>query len=105
MNKFLLFVSLVALFDLAGSMLAKMWVIKSQPTYLIGTVLSFAATGFFFAKSLKFKELAIANIIWIALSIVIVAIAGYFLFNEKLSLIQILGMLIIIIGIVLVNAK
>lgn len=105
MNTFYIYVSLIAIFDLMGSMLAKMWAMKENPLYLIGTIFCFGIAGFFFAKSLKFEGLAVANIIWIVLSIVIVSIASYFFFHENLSRVQILGILTVLIGVVLVNLK
>ena len=105
MDTFLIYISLIAIFDLSGSMFGKMWALKDNPLYLFLTVICFWLAGFFFAKSLKFKDLAITNIIWIVLSIVIVSIVSYFVFQEKLSYIQIIGIFVVLVGMVLVNVK
>jgi multidrug transporter EmrE-like cation transporter len=75
MNSFLITISLVAVFDVIGSMIAKMWMLKSNPIYLIGTFICFGIAGLFFANSLKFEGVGIANIIWTILSIIIVSTA------------------------------
>ena len=105
MKIFYIYISLIAIFDLAASMFAKLWAIKDNSIYLFLTVMCFWIAGYFFAKSLKFESLAVTNIIWIVLSIVIVSIVSYFVFNEKLSLIQIIWIFVVLFGMILINIE
>ncbi len=105
MNTFLFYVILVVIFDTAAVVLAKVWALNKNPFLLIATVILFALVGLFFAYSNQFKELAIANVFWTALSTVVIAILGYFLFKESLGIFQMAGIAAIIIGLILINIK
>lgn len=65
----------------------------------------FGAAGILFCFSLKYQGIAIANIVWIAASAILVAIAGIFFFKENVTPIQITGIIILIIGLILINLK
>jgi len=105
MAKFYALIVTVALFDLIAEFAGKMWVLAGKPVYLFLTCLGFALAGYFFALSLKFEGVAIANILWIALTIILVTLMGHFIFKEHLSITNLIGMAVIIIGIILVNIK
>lgn len=106
MNKtFILYIVLIITLDAGAAMLAKLWSIHKNPLFLLGTCLAFGTAGYFFARSLQYEGVAITNIIWIALSAIIVALMGYFGFKEPLSSIQVSGILVVIIGLVLINLK
>lgn len=105
MAKFYALIVTVALFDLIAEYAGKMWVLEGKSIYLWLTCAGFGAAGFFFALSLKYEGVAIANILWIALTIILVTLMGYFVFKEHLSPINILGMAVIVLGIILVNLK
>ena len=105
MSTFVIYISIIAVLDLAASICAKMYAIKGSSIYMLGTIFFLGAAGFFFAKSLKFGGLAMVNITWIVLSVVIVSVASYFFFHESLSRIQILGIFISLIGMILVNIE
>lgn len=105
MSQFLLHVALINLLDLAGTICAKFWSINKNPWLLVGTFALFGAAGFFFARSLRFEGMAITNVLWISISVILVAIVGYFAFNENIAPIQLIGIAVIIIGLVLINLK
>lgn len=105
MAKFYLLIATIVLFDLLAVLAGKMWIITGKPFYIGLTSIGFAIAGFFFALSLKYEDVAIVNIIWIALSIILVALMGYFIFKEQLSAIDILGITLIMAGVVLLNLK
>ena len=105
MNTFLVHILLITLFDLAGVLSAKFYSINKNPLLLFVTVLFFGGAGYVFAKSLKYEGMAITNVLWIALSIIIVTIIGYFIFKEEIANIQLTGIGIIMIGLILINLK
>jgi multidrug transporter EmrE-like cation transporter len=63
--------------------------------YLIGII--------FFAMTLRSKNLAVANIILLAVNIVSLTLVSYFYFKEELTLTQLIGIVLATIGIVLVE--
>ncbi|MBT5016499.1 hypothetical protein HN748_03470 [Candidatus Peregrinibacteria bacterium] len=105
MNPFIYYIVLITLFDLAGTICAKYYSLHKHPGFLIATVLFFGGAGFVFAKSLKYEGMAITNVLWIALSIIIVTLIGYFAFKEEIAIIQLIGIGVILIGLILVNLK
>lgn len=105
MNSFAAYLALITLFDVIGIFAAKFWIMNKNPWLLFLTVLGFGAAGYFYAHSLNFEGMAIANIMWISFSVIIVTLVGYFGFKEEISLIQGLGILLLIVGLVLINWK
>ena len=105
MNPFVIHIALITLLDIAGSICAKYYSLSKKPSLLIATVIFFGAAGFVFAKSLKFEGMAITNVLWIALSILIITIIGYFAFKEDISHLQLLGIGVIMVGLILINWK
>jgi len=105
MNPFYLFISSVVVLDLAAVLLAKLWSIHRSPWFMVGSVVCFALIGVSFPLSLKFEGMALANIMWVAFSAIVIALIGYFFFKEVIAPIQIVGILIIVVGLVFVNLK
>jgi len=105
MNPFFWQVMLTALLDLAGTITAKFWSSGKNPWLLLATFLLFGGAGFFFARSLRYEGMAIANIMWISLSVILISIIGYFAFKENIAPLQLAGIAVIIAGLVLVNLK
>lgn len=105
MNPFIIHIAIITLLDLAGVLSAKFYSINKSPSLLGLTVLCFGGAGFFFARSLKYEGMAITNVLWIAISVILVSIIGYFAFKEDIAPIQIAGIVIITIGLILVNLK
>lgn len=105
MAKFYALIAVVAFFDLLAIFSGKMYVVTGKSFYVALCALGFAFAGFFFALSLKYENVAIVNVLWTALSIVLVALMGHYYFREHLSSLDILGMAIIIVGLVLLNIK
>lgn len=68
------------------------------------TVLAFVSCFYFFSQALKFIPLGIAYAIWAGLGIILTAIVSVVVFKQKLDTPAILGMLLIIIGVVVINA-
>ena len=65
------------------------------------TILVIIASYFFFAISLRYGlNIGIGYAIWAGVGVVLVAIFGLILFKEKLTKKQILGVILIIVGVV-----
>lgn len=75
-------------------------------TQLWPTVLVFVFYGFSFTAStfaLKTIDISIAYAIWMALGTALIALIGMLWFNETLSLLKVIALLLIITGVVLLN--
>ncbi|MCK9186138.1 SMR family transporter [Candidatus Gracilibacteria bacterium] len=105
MSKFYLLIAAINALDLAAVISAKFWSINKNPIFLALTILCFGGAGLFFALSLKYEGMAVANILWIAISVILITFVGYFFFKENISIIQFLGIALIMTGLVLVNWK
>ncbi|MFH0837803.1 MAG: EamA family transporter [Patescibacteria group bacterium] len=105
MAKFYLLIVIIALLDLFAEYIGKLWVLGGRSVYLWLTVLGFGAAGLFFAQSLKYEGVAIANILWIALTAILVTLMGYFVFKEQLSTTNLIGIGVVIVGVILINIR
>lgn len=105
MTKFYIYIALINLLDLLAITSGKMWNITKNPLYLVGTILGFALAGFFFALSLQYEGMAITNVIWVALSVLLVTIAGHFMFKEIINSYQLGGMALVLLGVVFLNIR
>lgn len=105
MRQFYIYILLIGIFDLVGTITAKLWSVNKSVTFLIITIVCFALSGLFIAMSMKYGEMAIVNIMWVAVSTLFVTLFGYFVFKEYLTPLQIIGILAVVVGFILVNFK
>ncbi len=105
MTKFYIYIALINLLDLLAVVSGKMWNITKNPLYLVGTVLGFGLAGFFFALSLQYEGMAVTNILWIAISVVLVAIVGHFMFKEVIGTYQLGGIALVLLGVIFLNIR
>ena len=73
------------------------------PKYLISGIISLDAGMLCFALALKEIDMTIANTIWAGASILMVAIIGYFAFNERYHVIQYFCMFLVLVGLIGLN--
>jgi len=105
MTPFLAHIAIITLLDITGVICAKFYSINKFPLLLISTVLLFGGAGYVFTRSLQYEGMAIVNILWVALSVIITTIIGYFIFQEEITNTQLIGIGIITIGLILVTLK
>ena len=103
MSAFVIHIAIINLLDLIGIMLAKLWLLHRNPLLILGTVIAFGGAGYVFAKALRYEGMAIANVLWISISVILVTIMGYFIFKENISVTQFIGMGIILAGLITIN--
>lgn len=75
----------------------------SKLTPSIITIIGYAVTFYFLALTLKQIPIGIAYAVWAGLGMVLVALVGYFRFNQKLDGSAILGMILIVAGVAINN--
>lgn len=105
LNSLMVYITLVIICDLAGAIFAKLWYTQGHPFFLVATLAAFALTGYFFALSVRFERVGIANALWTSLSTIVVAIIGYIFFKENISLNQVIGIVVIAAGLFVMNIK
>lgn len=74
---------------------------RLTPTVLM--VLCYAVAFFFLSYALRYIPVGIAYALWSGLGIVLISIAGYVVFGQKLDLPAILGLGLIIAGVLVLN--
>ncbi|BAC24732.1 emrE [Wigglesworthia glossinidia endosymbiont of Glossina brevipalpis] len=74
---------------------------KIFPSILI--ILGYIVSSFFLSLALKDIPIGIAYSSWSGFGIVFVTISGYFLYNQKINLIEIFGIILIITGVLIIN--
>ncbi len=66
-------------------------------------VIGYAVSFWGLSQVVKVMPLGIAYAIWSGLGIVLVSIAAIYIYNQKLDLPAIIGMLFIIVGVLIIN--
>ena len=102
---FYLYILGLSLSDLMAITVIKFWHLKGNLAYLVAGMALFALAAWFLGMSLKYEGIAIVNVIWVALSAILVTIIGYYFFKEPIALRQFVGITIIIIGLIIVEWK
>jgi multidrug transporter EmrE-like cation transporter len=92
------------LFFTLGDVLFKWWAGKSSTLFMILALITYLIAGLFLAFSFQRKELAVANAVMISFNIIAVTVAGFFLFKEVLGLKEMIGITLVIIAVIILNA-
>ena len=64
------------------------------------TAVTYILSAIFLALALKYLPLGMAYVLWVAFGIIGTSILGVLLFSEKLTVLQIISVILIIIGII-----
>ena len=81
----------------------KEWVITNKPyIYLVGITIYLIGMNFL-AFSFKYKNIAVASVIFVLINIITLLAFSYFYFHEKLSGLEIAGILLGIAAIVMLE--
>ena len=66
----------------------------------IVTAITYILSAVFLALALKYLPLGIAYVMWVAFGIIGTTILGVLLFSEKLTVLQIISIILIVIGVI-----
>lgn len=103
----MLYISYILAFLMACVDIAMMSILKMEG--LLGRWTLPAAMGLYSLQPILFRlglmnqTMGLFNVLWNVLSTVVVCLIGYFAFQEKMSLINLLGVIFSVIGIVLIG--
>jgi small multidrug resistance pump len=97
----LLSIAIVA--EIAGTLFLKASDGLSKFWPSIGVLIGYVTAFSLMSESLKKLDVGITYAIWAGVGIIGAAIGGYIFFDQNLSKVSILGMVIIVVGVVVVN--
>ncbi|MBC7949574.1 MAG: multidrug efflux SMR transporter [Chitinophagaceae bacterium] len=95
-----LFLLLTILSESAAVICMKLSAGFANKTYSIIAFVTYALSFVFLTLSLKTLPAGVANALWAGVSTLLVAILGYFFFKEKLSPLQMVSLLLVVVGLV-----
>ncbi len=100
-----LYTTVMALIDVVIMTLLKLksTSVLTSPFIVPLTMAIYSLQPLLFLKGLSNQGMAVLNILWDSTSSILIALVGFFVFNEKLSLINWLGILMCSLGIILVD--
>ena len=97
------FIILATILEVGADILFKNWTLKNRNLLLFsGLALYFIGTVFW-AISLKFESISKSISIFTILNLIIIVLIGVFLFKEKLSILNIIGLILGIISLILLD--
>lgn len=86
-----------------GDIIMKNWVVSNDYNlYAIGMMIYLIGLNFL-AQSYKYKNIAVASIIFVIFNIVILSIVSWFYFKEKLSTFEIIGIVLGLTSVVILE--
>lgn len=100
---FLLLITLAVALEVVADVLFKKWSLGSKSYWLIIGLVIYIIGTTFWAYSLKYGHLSKAISIFAVLNLIILVLVGVLVFKEDLSLINKIGIILGIIGIILIE--
>ena len=101
--KFWLLMAATIGLDWLGVSLGKQYIINDELLYLVGAALCFVGMLYTMIEMFRLENMAISNSIWAGLSVVGVTLIGVLYFGERLTPVQILGIVFVVGGVVLLE--
>ncbi|MEK7635850.1 MAG: EamA family transporter [Patescibacteria group bacterium] len=95
--------SLAVALEIVADVLFKKWSLGNKNYLLIAGLAIYMIGTFFWAYSLKFEHLSKAISVFAVLNLIILVLVGVFIFKENLSLVNKIGIILGIIGIILIE--
>lgn len=99
LNNLLVIVILISLLECVAQGCLKHFFSKNVSYLFLISVICYSLVCLLLVRSYHFRGMGIVNCIWSGISILFILVIGIFFFNEKININDILGILLIIIGI------
>ncbi|MET4026953.1 MULTISPECIES: SMR family transporter [Marinobacter] len=100
-NWLFLSVAIIAEVVATSSLKASEGFTKLWPSLIV--LLGYAIAFYFLSLTLKAIPVGIAYAVWAGLGIVLISLAGWLIFGQKLDVASVLGMAFIVTGVVVIN--
>jgi small multidrug resistance pump len=94
---------LAAALELTGDLAFKWWAETNRWLGLVLGLIVYALALIIFAVLLRRAELAVIFALWVGIATVLLALAGRWLFGEILSLRQMAGLALVVVGMILLQ--
>lgn len=94
----------IVILDVISALAARYAFNHDSLIFMIISITSIPLAAYFFMSILPERITIVVNAIWIALGSINVTLASYLVFGEKITLKQAMGMLIIILGLITIEA-
>lgn len=101
--KYYLFLAAAILCETLGTSFLKKTEQFSKPIPSIIFVAAMVGSFYLLSHALKGIPIGISYAIWSAAGIVLISLVGYFVYNEKLDIPAIIGILLIVTGVLVIN--
>ncbi|RLZ09096.1 DMT family transporter [Faecalibacter macacae] len=101
--KYYLFLAAAILCETLGTSFLKKTEQFSKPIPSIIFVVAMVGSFYLLSHALKGIPIGISYAIWSAAGIVLISLVGYFVYNEKLDIPAIIGILLIVSGVLVIN--
>ncbi len=86
------FAALTAAVTISGNITAKLWADNRKPVFLAITLVFYIASSIAFPLALKYGKLSVLNAFSTIFIFSLTTLAGFFLFKERLTFLQSLGL-------------
>lgn len=102
----ILYIIILVTIELLSVTVIKQWSISNNNIFLTLGLLGYLIVGGFFAYILHIhSEMTVINSLWQVMNIILVSVIGLFIYKEKLTLIQTLGVICAVIATVLLSIE
>lgn len=102
----LLIIVLISICELIGqSCLKYMNIHNSEYHFYLFGVIAYAMVCYLLLQSYHFKGMGMVNVLWSGMSVLVILTASIIIFEEKLSLFDKVGVLLILLGMFLVTLE
>lgn len=99
----LILLAVGGLFLTAGDLFMKKWVVSNNTWLFIVGLFVWLIGNCFLAFSFKYKNIAVATIIFVLINIITLLIFSYLYFKEKLGIFEIAGVVLGIVAIIMLE--
>ncbi len=103
LNNLIVIIIIICLFEcLAQGCLKKFFTQNNNYLFVI-SIVCYIIICFLLVKTYRFKSMGIINCIWSGISILFILIVGILIFDEKINIRDIFGIILVVIGIFLIE--
>lgn len=86
-----------------GDILAKSWTSNRKPLLIVAALLLYTAASLLWIFWLQYEKLSVALIWWQSFGTILTLLISFFYFKERLSLRELIAMVLMVSGIVLLS--
>ena len=104
MPTYLLWIALSSIFYALGECLSKLYALHQNKWTAFGVMLSYAICSLLWLPAIvEKKDLIVVSSVWLIFATIVTVLLGFFIFEERLSLIQISGVILGVIALLCLN--